>query len=122
MNKIQVGNKKLHGINPENLMDYTCEFEIVRNLKVGDQIGQTHIRFRKIAHYEAYINAIDEGYDTEDAISKGYFYKSTPFNLTSLIEVNMAMVVILNMKLLNIEVIIVLYQQKGFVLINVLNS
>ena len=46
---------------------------MVGNLKVGDQIRQTHIRFRNIADYEAYINAIDEGYDAEDAIFNSYF-------------------------------------------------
>ena len=37
-------------------------------LKVSDQIRQTHIRFRHITDYEAYISAIDEEYDAEDAI------------------------------------------------------
>ena len=56
---------------------------MVRNLKDGDQIRQTHIRFRIISDYEAYINAIDEGYDAEDAVFIGYIYKlDTPqFNL-----------------------------------------
>ena len=75
LNKFQVVNKNLHEIKPEKLMDYTGEFEMVRNLKVGDQIRQTHIRFGNFADYEAYINAIDEGYDAEDAISKGYFHE-----------------------------------------------
>ena len=44
-------------------------------LKVGNQIRQTHIRFRNISDYEAYINSIDEGYVAEDAISNGYIYK-----------------------------------------------
>ena len=44
-------------------------------LKVGDQVRQTQIRFRKIDDYESYNNAIDEGYDAEDAICNGYFYK-----------------------------------------------
>ena len=35
------------------------------------QVRQTHIRFRKIDDYESYINAIDEGYDAEDAIFNG---------------------------------------------------
>ena len=37
-------------------------------MTVGDQIRQTLNRFRNIDEYEAYINAIDEGYDAEDAI------------------------------------------------------
>ena len=65
----------MHEIKQEILMDYTGEFEMVGNLKVGDQIGQTHITFRNFVDYEAYINAIDEGYDAEDAIFNGYIYK-----------------------------------------------
>ena len=79
LNNIQVVNGKLHEIEQEILMDYTGEVEKVGNLKVGDQIRQTHIRFRNIADYEAYVNAIAEGYDAEDAIFNGYIYKiSTP--------------------------------------------
>ena len=38
---------------------------MVGNLKVGDQIRQTHIRFRNDSRndFEAYINAFDESYD-----------------------------------------------------------
>ena len=52
-------------------------------LQIGDQLRQTHIRFRNFIDYEACINSIDEGYDAEDAIFDGYFYKvNTPqFNL-----------------------------------------
>ena len=49
---------------------------MVGNLKVGDQIRQTHIRFRNMVDSESFINAIDERYDAEDAIFKGYTYKS----------------------------------------------
>ena len=48
---------------------------MVGNLKVGDQIRETNIRFRNKDDFEAYINAIDEGYDAEDAIFNGYIYK-----------------------------------------------
>ena len=48
---------------------------MVGNLKTGDQIRQTHIRFRNFSDYEAYIKNIDEGYDAEDAIFNGYTYK-----------------------------------------------
>ena len=79
LNKIQVVNKNLHEIKQEILEDYTGDFEMVGNLKIGDQIRQTHIRFRNIADYEAYINAIDQDYDSEDAIFNGYIYKlNTP--------------------------------------------
>ena len=79
LNKIQIVNKNLHEIKQEILEDYEGEFEMIGNLKVGDQVRQTHIRFRNISDYEAYINAIDEGYDAEDAIFNGYIYKiNTP--------------------------------------------
>ena len=45
---------------------------MVASLKVGDQIRQTHIRFRNFTDFEAYINSIDEGYDAEDAILNGF--------------------------------------------------
>ena len=61
------------------MQDYEGEFEMVGNLQVGDQIRQTHIRFRNISDYEAYINAIDQDYDSEDSIFNGYIHKiSTP--------------------------------------------
>ena len=58
---------------------------MVGNLKVGDQIRQTHIKFRNVADYESYIIPIDEGYDAEDAIFNGYIYETnTPqFNLVN---------------------------------------
>ena len=52
---------------------------MVGKMKVGDQIRQTHIRFRNISDYEAYINAHDQDYDSEVAIFTGYIYKiNTP--------------------------------------------
>ena len=79
LNKIQVINKNLHEIKNEILLDYVGEFEMVGKLKVGDQICQTHKRFRNMDDYESYINAIDEGYDAEDVIFNGYIYKlNTP--------------------------------------------
>ena len=79
LTKIHVDNKNLHEIKQEILQDYEGEFEMVGNLKIGDQIRQTHIRFRNIADYEAYNNAIDPDYDSEDAIFNGYIYKlNTP--------------------------------------------
>ena len=73
--KIQVVNKKLHEIKNEILNEYTNAFEMVGNLKVGDQIRGTHNKFRNNNDYEAYINSIDEGYDAEDSIFNGYLYK-----------------------------------------------
>ena len=79
LNKIQVIDKNLHEIKQEILLDYTGEFEMVGNLKVGDQIRQTHIRFRNMDDFEAYINSIDQDYDSDDSIFSGYIYKiNTP--------------------------------------------
>ena len=75
LNKIQIFDKNLHEIKQEILQDYIGTFEMVGNLKVGDQIRQTHIRFRNISDYEAYINKIDDGYDADDTIFNGYIYK-----------------------------------------------
>ena len=75
MNKIQVIDKNLHEIKNEILLICTDVFEMVGNLKVGDQIRQTHIRFRNMNDYEAYINSIDQDYDSEDAIFNDYIYK-----------------------------------------------
>ena len=79
LNKIQVIDKNLHEIKHEILIDYEGVFEMDGNLKVGDQIRQTRISFRNINDYEAYINSIDQDYDSEDAIFNGYIYKiNTP--------------------------------------------
>ena len=80
LNKIHVIEKKLYEIKQEILQDYGGEFEMVGNLKVGNlkvgnQIRQTRSKFRNIDDFDAYINAIDEGYDAEDAIFNGYIYK-----------------------------------------------
>ena len=75
LNKIQVIDKNLHEIKQEILQDFTGEFEMVGNLKVGDQVRQTKIRFRNMDDFEAYINSIDQDYDSEDAIFNGYIYK-----------------------------------------------
>ena len=79
LNKIQVINKNLHEIENEMLLAYVGAFELVGNLTVGDQIRQTNFGFRKMDDFEAYINAIDKGYDAEDAIFNGHIYKiNTP--------------------------------------------
>ena len=58
---------------------------MVGKIKVGDQIGQTPIRLRNVGDYESYIKAIDQDYNSEDAIFNGYIYKlDTP----QLIKVN----------------------------------
>ena len=45
------------------------------NLKVGDPIRQTHTTFRNMDDFEAFINTIDENYDSDDSIFNGYIYK-----------------------------------------------
>ena len=79
LNKIEVINKNLHGIKNEIMQDYVDAIELVGNLKVGDQIRPTNIRFRNFDDFESYINFIDERYDAEVAIFNGYIYKiNTP--------------------------------------------
>ena len=85
LNKIQVIDKNLHEIKNEILLDYVGAFEMIGNLKVGNQIRQTNIRFRNMDGFEAYINAIVEGYDAEDAIFNGHIYK---INTPQFIKVN----------------------------------
>ena len=72
LNKIEVDDKNLHEIKIEILADYTGEFEMVGRLKIGDQIRDTHIRFRNVNDYEAYINKIDQDYESDDATFNGY--------------------------------------------------
>ena len=85
LNKIHVVNKNLHETKQETLIDYTGEVEMVGNSKVGDQIRQTHIRFRYFSDYEAYNNAIDQDYESEDSIFNVYVYKNntTQINLVN---------------------------------------
>ena len=79
LKKIHVIDKNLHEIKIEILQDYEGVFELVGSLKVGDQIRQTHIRFRNMIDFETYINSIDEDYDADDSIFNGYIYKiNTP--------------------------------------------
>ena len=75
MKKIHVVNKNLHEIEHEILTDYEGVFEMVGDLKVGDRIPETHTRFKNMDNFEAYINSIDQDYDSEDAIFTGYIYK-----------------------------------------------
>ena len=85
LNKIHVIDKKLHENKQKKIVDFAGEFEMVGSPKVSDQIRQILIRFRNIIDYEAYISAIDVGYDAEDAIFTGYFYKinTIQFNLVN---------------------------------------
>ena len=78
--KIQVSDKNLHEIQIEILGDYVGEFEMVGNLKVGDQIRQTNIRFRIIDDYDSSFNAIDAGYDVKMLFLMVIFIKQTHLN------------------------------------------
>ena len=79
LNKIHVVNENLHEIKQEVLLDYAREFEMDGNIKVGDQIHQTLIRFRNMDDFKTYINKIDQDYESEDSCFNGYIYKlNTP--------------------------------------------
>ena len=75
LNKIQGVNENLHEIKQETLVDYIGEFEMFRRLTIADQTRETHTRIRNITEYEAYIKAIDQDYESDDAIFNGYNYK-----------------------------------------------
>ena len=75
LNKVEVFRKKLHEIKQKILSYYVGAFEMVGNIKVGDQMRPTNNRFRNFDDFESYINSIDEEYDAEDAIFNGYIYK-----------------------------------------------
>ena len=63
---------------------------------------------------------MDEGYISEDPFFNGYIYIiRTLLNKNQVIEANTELDVILNMKLLNIEVKVVTFQQKDIVSLNV---
>ena len=42
---------------------------------IGDNLGNTHKRFRNVDDFEICINSINDGYDSQDAIFKRHFYK-----------------------------------------------
>ena len=84
LNKIQVFDKNLHEIKNEILQDYDGTFEMVGTLIVGDQLRQTHIRFRNMIDFESYINSIDQDYDSDDSIFNGYIYKIDTLHFTKI--------------------------------------
>ena len=103
------------------LKDYTGEFEIVGNLKV-DQIRQTHIRFRKMDDFEAYINAIDEGYDADDTIFIGYIDELNTRQFNKVNRSQKGNGCDFEHEILKIEVTTVSIKLKDFVFLNVLIS
>ena len=77
--KIYIDNLNLHEIKNDFMRDYDDVFEMNGTLKVGEQIRQTLIRFRNMDDYEAYINSIEQDYDSDDTIFNGYINKiNTP--------------------------------------------
>ena len=58
-------------LNKKNLVDFTDECEVVGKLSTGDQIRENPIRFRNMDDFESYVNAIDGGYEAEDAVFNG---------------------------------------------------
>ena len=46
---------------------------MVGKISIGDQKRETHIRFRIITDYEAYINAIDQVSESEDSLFNSYY-------------------------------------------------
>ena len=85
LKQILVVNKNLHEIKQEILVDYTGEFDMAGKLSVGDQIREKHVRFRNFFDYQAFINAIDQDYQSEDTIFNGCIYrvKTAQFNLVN---------------------------------------
>ena len=75
LNKIHVIDKNLHEIKIEIMEDYEGIFELIGNLKVGDEVRQTHSRFRNMDAFESYINKTDVIYDADDSIFNGHIYK-----------------------------------------------
>ena len=61
-------------------LDYKSGFELIESTLIGDiEQKKTKNTFNNIDDFETYINAIDDGYDSEDSISTGWLYKlNTP--------------------------------------------
>ena len=45
-------------------------------LSIADNTRTKHNRFRNNTDYETYVNAIDQDYESEDAIFNGYIYRT----------------------------------------------
>ena len=58
---------------------------MIGKLSISDQLRTTHIRFGNFTDYEAYINAFDQDYESEDPIfNKNIYKKDAPqFNLVN---------------------------------------
>ena len=92
---------------------------MIGTLNIGDIIRTTHIRFRKSIDYEQNINSFDQEYDSERAFLNGFFPKIDALVFNAINGSQFGIVVILNLKLVKMEIIFVTLQQKVFVLSNV---
>ena len=119
LNRTEVVNKNLHEIKNEILRDYVGEFEMVGNLKVGDQIRQTHINLELLMIMNLILMILIKTRNRKMLFLMVMFIKSILLNITESVDPNMEMDVILNMKLLNIGEIIALYPLKDIILLNV---
>ena len=72
-NEEMVDGLNTHEIKSDILSDYERDFEMICDLITGRNVRKTHNNFGVIIHYEAYINAKDMDYDSEDRIFQGVF-------------------------------------------------
>ena len=70
--KMYVNGLDLHEKKNENLLEYEGDFELNGLMITGPIEHKTNIRFKNINDFGSYINAIDIGYDCEDAALTGY--------------------------------------------------
>ena len=64
----------MHEIKETSLLDYTGAFGKIGEFTVGGNIRKTHIRFKSVYKFEAYINCCDLEIDGEGAKFTGYIY------------------------------------------------
>ena len=72
MNKFFVIGLISHQNKDELSKDDTSDFEMVGILVIGENLKNTHIRFRIFNDYESFSFSTDDGYDSSDAIFNGY--------------------------------------------------
>ena len=59
--------------------NFVLDFGLIGRLKIGNQIRETHNRFKNINGYGSFINSIDQDYESEDSVFNGDIYKfNTP--------------------------------------------
>ena len=71
----------LHEIKHENLGDYTCDFELIGSLLIGEIEQKTNIRFKNVDEFETHINAKGiGGYNSDDVIFTGWLHEFRKVN------------------------------------------